>query len=204
MNPVNERKANQHKYMVNGSYTIEVVLIMPFILFVITALIYLGFYFHDQNKIEATINETLLLGRNLLRNEVQITTGLINYEAYNKRGILYSLQDNLEEKQEQIYNYLQSKLSKGFMIADISSIEVTVSHKELSIAVQANMKLPFAGLKPFFSKSGTTVIGKNSTTIENNMEFIRIFDVFSSVSEKIPVINNNLIKLQEVLNKFMN
>lgn len=194
---------NRHQYM-SGSYTIEAAFIIPFILFVITALVYLGFYLHDQDKLESVINEALLSGKTLLRNEAQMETGLINYEAYNNRGILYSLQDNLQEKQEQVYNYLKSELRKGFMIAEISSIDVAVSHTKIDIQVEANMKLPFVGLLPFFSENGMTVIGKNSVTIEDNPEFIRIFSIYSSVAEKVPVINNNLEKLQEILSRFKN
>lgn len=187
--------------VVSGSYTIEAALIFPLILLIITALIYLGFYLHDQDRLEAVINETLLTGRNLVRNEAQMDTGFIDYEAYNKRGILYSLQDNLQEKREEIYNYLQLQLNKGFFIADIRSIDVTVSHTDIKLIVKADMVLPFVGLLPFFSGSKTVFIGSNQAAIGSNTEFLRVFDIFSGVAENMPLINDNLMKLQQIFNK---
>jgi hypothetical protein len=186
--------------VVSGSYTIEAALIFPLILLVITALIYLGFFLHDQDRLEAVINETLLIGRNLVRNEAQMDTGFMDYEVYNKRGILYSLQANLQEKREEIYNYLQLHLNKGFFLADIRSIDVTVSHTEISLIVKADMVLPFVGLLPFFSGSKTVIVGSNQAVIGSNVEFLRVFDIFSGVAENMPVINDNLMKLQQILN----
>ncbi len=195
-------KSTKDKYqpVVSGSYTIEAALIFPLILLVITALIYLGFFLHDQDRLEAVINETLLIGRNLVRNEAQMDTGFMDYEVYNKRGILYSLQANLQEKREEIYNYLQLHLNKGFFLADIRSIDVTVSHTEISLIVKADMVLPFVGLLPFFSGSKTVIVGSNQAAIGSNVEFLRVFDIFSGVAENMPVINDNLMKLQQILN----
>lgn len=179
----------------------EAALVFPIVLFTIIGLIYLGFYMHDKDKIEGVINETLIKGRNLLQNETDMNTGFINYEAYYKRGMLYSLQDNLQEKKDKIYNYIQKKISKGLFIADINTIDLEVSHTQISIEVKAEMELPFLGIQPFFAGSGTLVTGINSVSIQKNTEFIRIFDIFSSVAEKIPVINETLQKLQQILNK---
>lgn len=194
----------RNKFMtdtVRGSYTIEAALIFPFILFIITALIYLGFYLHDQNKLEIVINETLLRGRNLIRNEANMETGGIDYEEYYKRGIFYSLQDNLFEKQQKIYKYLIAQLNNGFFLADPYSVNVTVSHTELSIDIKADMVLPFIGMQSFFSGSGTIVIAAKSSAVNNTTEFIRIFDVFSGAAEEIPLINETLSRLQQLFSK---
>lgn len=198
---LNKIMKNNTQPVVSGSYTIEAALIFPMILLIITALIYLGFFLHDQDKLESVINETLLTGRNLVRNEAQMDTGFIDYEVYNRRGLLYFLQDNLQEKREEIYNYLEAQLNKGFFIADIRSIDVTVSHTDISLIVEADMVLPFVGLLPFFSGSGTIFYGDNSAELGSNTEFLRVFSIFSGVAEKMPVINDNLVKLQQILNR---
>ncbi len=190
------------KKTVRGNYTVEAALIFPTILFIIIGLIYLGFYLHDQNRMEAVIHETLLRGRNLMRNEADIQTGLIDYETYYNRGILYSLQDNTDEKKQEIYNYIRTQLNHGLFIAEINSIDVEVSHTNIEIEVRAEMLLPFLGLRPLFAGSKTAVTGKDSVAVQNNTEFIRIFDIFSGVADKIPVIDETLKKLQQILNKF--
>ncbi len=188
------------KNTVKGSYTVEAALVFPTVLFIIIGLIYFGFYMHDQNKIEAVINETLLKSRYLIQNETDMGTGLIDYGAYYKRGILYSLQDNLQEKKQGIYNYLKTRLNNGLFIAGISLIEVKVSHSNISIEIKAEMELPFLGLRPLFA-GNSTVTGKNSVSVQNNTEFIRIFDIFSGVADKIPAIDETLKKLRQILDK---
>ncbi len=189
------------KNTVKGSYTVEASLIFPMILFIIIGFIYLGFYLHDQDKIEAVINETLLKSRNLIQNDTDIKSGIMDYEKYYKRGILYSLQNNLQDKKQEIYNYLQTQLNKGLFIADINYIGIEVSHTSISIEIKAEMELPFWGVQSLFDGK-TQVTGYNSTAVQNNTEFIRIFDIFSSVAEKVPAIDKSLKKLQQILDKF--
>lgn len=195
-----EGMVREHR-MVRGSYTVEAALIFPTVLFIIIGLIYFGFYQHDQDKLEAVINETLLKGRNLIQNEADIKTGAIDYKTYNNRSIFYSLQDNLQGKKQEIYNYAWSRLNKGLFAATVNSIDVQVSHTDLSVEIKGEMAIPFVGLGPLFSGSGTLVTGINSAAVQNNPEFIRVFDIFSGAADKVPVIHETLTKLQQLLNK---
>lgn len=190
--------------MVKGSYTIEAALIFPTILFIITSLIYLGFYLHDQDKLEAILDEYLIKGRDFIQYEADMQTGVINYDKYYKRGLLYSLEDNLKEKEQKICNDIQLQLTNGLFIAKVNSINVEASHTHINLQIKAEMGLPFIGLMPLFAESGTSITAQNKVPIENNAEFIRIFDIFFSVADKIPVLSETLKKLQEILNKFSN
>ncbi|QHQ60242.1 hypothetical protein Ana3638_05160 [Anaerocolumna sedimenticola] len=190
--------------MVKGSYTIEAALIFPTILFIITSLIYLGFYLHDQDKLEAILDEYLIKGRDFIQYEADMQTGVINYDKYYKRGLLYSLEDNLKEKEQKICNDIQLQLTNGLFIAKVNSINVEASHTHINLQIKAEMGLPFIGLMPLFAESGTSITAQNKVPIENNAEFIRIFDIFFSVADKIPVLSESLKKLQEILNKFSN
>ena len=192
------------KKTVKGSYTIEAALIFPTVLFIIAGLIYLGFYLHDQDKLEAVLDETLIKSRDLIQYEADMQTGVINYEAYASRGLLYALEDNLKGKEQEIYNYIQMQLKKGLFIAEVNSINVEASHTHVHLQIEAGMRLPFLGLMPLYAGSGTSVTAENRVSIENNAEFIRIYDIFFSVADKVPVINETLKKLQEILNKFDN
>lgn len=188
-------------YYVSGSYTVEMALLFPVILFIIVGLIYLGFYMHDQDRVEAVMNDTLLKGRNLIQREADMNTGFIDYEAYYNRGILYSLQDNLQSKEQEIHNYLEEQLKSRLFIADITSIDIDASHTNLSIEIKGEMILPFPGIRPLFSKRGTAVSVTQQTSIQNSTEFIRIFNIFSGVADKMPVVDETLKKLQQILNK---
>lgn len=175
-------------------------MVFPCVLFIIVGLIYLGFYMHDKVKIQTVLNETALKGRALIRNEIDINTGRINYEEYNQRGIFYILNNDLSGKKTEIYNYLDSKLKSGLFIAKISNIEVVASLSNIHMEVNAIMEIPFFDVKKLFSNSGLSIYDKNITEIQDPMEFIRVFNVFSGVADKVEVVDKILKKLQKILN----
>jgi hypothetical protein len=189
------------KKEVRGSYTVEAAFLFPTVLFVIIALIYMGFYLHDKASMNSTINETMLKGKNLLLNDTNMNSGLIDYDTYLKRGVLYSLEDNLGNKKNEIYDYINTELSSGLLIATINQINVTVTYSNITIEVNSTMNLPFLEVKKYFTGTGTQVNLKSSAEVSSIPEFIRIFDVFSGVAEKIPLVNEVLQKLQQILNK---
>ena len=190
-----------NKATVKGSYTVEAALILPCIFFIIIGLLYLGFYMHDKVKIQSIINETGIKGRAFIRNETDMDTGLMDYEAYKHRGILYIFSDDVQEKKEKIYNYACSKLSSGFFIARVEKIEVIATYTNIKIEVMARLDLPLFNVKRLFVNSGSSIQLKNSSEIQNATEFIRIFAVFSGVADKVEVIDTVLKKLQKVLDK---
>lgn len=187
------------KASVKGSYTIEAALILPGIFFVIIGLIYLGFYMHDKIRLQVITNETLIKGKAFIRNEAILNSGSIVYEDYYERGILYCLNNDLKDKEEKIKTYIRTRLERGFFITSIKKINVTASQSELSVEIIAQMKFPFLGIQQFFLDSGTTVLVENKIQIQNTAEFIRIFDVFLGVTEKMEAVDTVLKKLQEIL-----
>lgn len=190
-----------NKATVKGSYTVEAALILPCIFFIIIGLLYLGFYVHDKVKIQAIINETAIKGRALIQNETDMNTGLMDYEAYNHRGILYFFNNDVQEKKVKIYNYACSKFSSGFFIAKVEKIEVIANYTNIKIEVMARMDLPLLDVQRLFVNSGSSIQLRNSFEIQNATEFIRIFAVFSGVADKVEVIDTALKKLQKVLDK---
>jgi hypothetical protein len=186
---------------VEGSYTVEAALIFPCIFFVIIGLMYLGFYMHDKVRIQAIIDETVIKGRALIRTETNIKTGLLDYEAYYERGIFYFINNDIQEKQNHVYDYIQNQLSRGFFIASVENINVTVTNSNISIKVNASMDFPYVDIERLFLESGLSVQLVNNSDIQNPVEFIRIFDVFSGVADRVEVVNGTLIKLQKILSK---
>lgn len=189
------------KKEVKGSFTVEAAFIFPSVLFIIIALIYMGFYMHDKAKINSDINETLLKGKNLVLYEADINTGLIDYDAYLNRGILYSLEGNMEDYKTEISDYINKSLDNGLFIASINQVEVNVTYSSLSVEINASMKFPFLEIKKYFTGTGTQIILDRSLEVNSTPEFIRIFDVFSGVVDKMPLIDETLQKLQEILGK---
>ncbi len=154
---------------------------------------------HDKVRIQTVLNQAATKSRALIRNEVVIDSGVINYEEYLQRGFLYFLENDLTVKKEEIVRYLEDKLSNGLFLAEIETIGVTVTLSNIHMEVSASMQIPFFEVRNLFYKSGFYIKHSNDTEIHNPMEFIRIFDVFSGVIDKMEAVDRVLKNLQKIL-----
>lgn len=179
----------------------EAAFLFPCVFFVIIGLLYLSFYLHDKVRIQSDIDETIIKATRLIKNEADMTTGMIDYEKYNNRGIFYFLNNNLEEIQQTIKNYLKQQLKSGLFIATVQKIKVTCNQNQIDIEVSAKMNIPFLAVREYFTGSGLVVQINTSSELQNPVEFIRIFDVYSEVANRIGIINNTLRKIQSIVNQ---
>ena len=63
------------KYMVRGSMTVEMSVLMPMILFLIMGCILAVFYFHDKNILSGTAYETAVVGSTKARDKNGVKPG---------------------------------------------------------------------------------------------------------------------------------
>ncbi|GAA4654754.1 hypothetical protein GCM10023142_18920 [Anaerocolumna aminovalerica] len=190
------------KSTVKGSYTVEAALILPIILFIIIGLLYLGFYLHDKVKIQSVINDASTRGRELIQYEADLETGLIDYDYYQNRSLLYPYFTDFTEKEYKINAYLVKQLNRGLFIAKVDSVTVSASFNRIHVLVNGHMDIPFREVKQFFTNNGLTFSSENTMEIHNTVEFIRTFDVFSGVAEKVKFIDEILQKLQKLIGSF--
>ncbi|MDF2586334.1 MAG: hypothetical protein K0S41_175 [Anaerocolumna sp.] len=188
-----------NKYYVKGSYTVEAAFVLPCIIFTIIALMYCSFYMHDKNKLQSVLDETLTKSKTLIQNETNMENGEMDYETYLSSGILYSLNPNYKNKENLIADYMNKRLKSGLFVSSVKDIFVKVRLNKLEINVTASVNIPFLEVKRYFTKSGFTVNLYNSTIIQNQADFIRIFDVFTGVTEKVDIVDQTLKKLQQIL-----
>ena len=190
------------KSTVKGSYTVEAALILPIILFIIIGLMYLGFYLHDKVKIQSIINDTSTRGGELIQYEADLETGLIDYDRYQNRSLLYPYFADFSKKEYEIDTYLVERLKRGLFIAKIDSVTVSASSNKIHILVNGHMDIPFREVKQLFTDNGLTFSNESTMEIHNTVEFIRIFDVFSGVAEKVKFIDEILQNLQRLIGSF--
>lgn len=190
------------KSTVKGSYTVEAALILPIILFIIIGLLYLGFYLHDKVKIQSIIDDTTTRGRELIQFETDLETGLIDYSNYRNRPFLYPYFADFKEKENKINTYLMKQLSTGLFITKVDSISLSASSKTIHILVNGHMDIPFRQVKQLFTNGGLSFSNENKIEIHHSVEFIRIFEVFSGVAEKVEFIDEILQNLQKLIGLF--
>jgi hypothetical protein len=184
---------------VKGSYTVEAAFVLPCVIFTIVALMYFAFYMHDKNRLQAVLDETLIKSKTLIQNETNMNTGIMHYDAYLKRGILYSLSSHYKSNQSIIIDYIKMRLETGLFIATVEDIQVNIELDKIEIKMRADIDIPLFYVRKYFSKSGLSIDLYNFAEIQHQAEFIRIFDVFTGVTEKVDIVNQTLKELQQVL-----
>lgn len=185
-----------YKKRVKGSYTIEASLIFPFILYIIIALIYLGFYLHDYGKMQAIIYEGQIRGKGLVINEVNMDTGILSYDDYLNRTVFYPIENDFENKELQIKNFINSCSHDKLLISKIKDIKVEVKASNITITVSMKMNFPFNFLEKLFFESGNIVI-ENKEKNTQPVDFIRGFQVSADVGERIDIVNEVINKLKK-------
>lgn len=100
-----------------GSYTVEAALLMPFILGVIVALIYLGFFLHDRTVLEETV-----------------------YMAALKASFYESKGDSYME--ELMKNECENVIANKLLIAGNCKVTVEADSNDLMVKITGNMTYP--------------------------------------------------------------
>lgn len=184
------------KKWLKGSYTVEAAFLFPLILFIITGFIYMDLYLHDKYKIEETLNLAVL--KTLAYNQVEtsIVTGYIDYEGYINRDIFYRFKSR-EDKEAVIINYLYTCLNEKLFLTQVKEITVKIAETELEITGIGYVNFPlFGGMT---EKDYTLSFHRMEENIINTREFVRMFDVFGEVAEKVPGADNAIKLLQNAL-----
>ncbi|HHX55221.1 MAG TPA: hypothetical protein GX705_02630 [Clostridiales bacterium] len=188
-----------YRKRVEGSYTVEAALIFPFILYIIIALIYLGFYLHDYGKMQAIIHEGQIRGKGLVINETDMNTGVLSYDNYLKRTVFYPVDNDFESKEKKIKNFIYSKGHDNLLAAKIIDIDVEVRDSSTTIIVKMKIKFPIRILESFFLGSENMII-KSEEQNTQPTDFIRIYQVSVDIGEKIDFVNQIINKLKKAVN----
>ena len=190
-----------YRKTLKGSYTIEAALIFPFILYIIFALIYLGFYLHDYGKVKTIIYESQIRGKGLVRNEANIVSGSIPYQECINRTIFYPVHNDFELKEKQISNYIDSKSRNILLISEIKDINVDVELFNIKTKVLLKMNFPIKTIERLF-------LGDEEITIEckekihNPTDFIRGYEVASNIGKKIDIVNQLVSQIKKIIGIF--
>lgn len=190
------------KSTVKGSYTVEAALILPIIIFIIIGLLYLGFYLHDKVKVQSVIDDTATRGREWIQCETNLETGIMDSSSYRNRSLLYPYFSDYKEKEYEIKTYLMNQLNSGLFILKLDAVTVSASSNRIYIMVNGHMQVPFGEVKQLFTNTGLSFQDESKIEIHHSVEFIRIFEVFSGVAEKVKFIDEILQRLHKVIGLF--
>lgn len=187
-----------YKKGVKGSYTVEAALIFPFILYIIIALIYLGFYLHDYGKIQAIIHEGQIRGKGQVINDVDMDTGVLSYNDYLNRTVFYPVDNDFDNKEVKIKNFIYSYCHEKLLISKVNDIKVEVKASNITITVNMKANFPFNSIEKLFLGNENIVIESKEKNTQP-ADFIRGFQVSADVGEKIDIVNQVINKLKKAV-----
>jgi hypothetical protein len=182
----------------NGSFTVEAALILPMVIFIILAIIFLTFYLYDVCSIEDVTDKVLHQAALTLKHEANITTGVVDYPKIRNRGVFYLLTGDTEEEEAAIEAYLWQELGRGLFFAKITDIQVTAGKWKVTVSVKAEFRIPVRGIMDFFQPDIITY--EVVRPVHNPAESIRISEVILNTGAKIKGLDTLKNQLDNILN----
>lgn len=164
-----------------ASITVEAVLVVPIVFFVILSLIYLTFYLHDRCVIQSALNEIVNEGENALLHPCIPDTENIDYENINAYGVLFPVYTNRlaegrkKKLEESTKRKIMEKLEGRLWGGRIDTVQAVMDWKKESACVKWSMSLPFSVLA-YFQGIGQEYELKREFGVAGPAEFARIFD----------------------------
>ncbi|ROR23668.1 TadE-like protein [Mobilisporobacter senegalensis] len=183
-------------FVSRASYTVEAALIIPIIIFVIIALIYMGFYLHDKSRIQAILNANIIQAGLMVKHEWNGAGDEIDYINIDNRGIYFPVIGDTKQEREEIGRILEEQLSINLYIAEINDIVVDADHSNIAVRVEVDMNISILKVKEFFTGSGTNFTILSKGRVHYPAEFIRQFDVVEGIVDDLKGYDEILKKLK--------
>lgn len=199
MNIKNNKKKLTWSIIKKASYTVEAALIMPIIVIVIMALIYMGFYMHDKSRIQAIINSNIIKAGLIIKHELLIKGNELDYINLDSRGIYYPIIGDIKQEKERIINNLNNQFASNLYLAQIEDINVEVDHFNINIKVVVLMDISILKIKELFTGSGTNITISSNGRVHYPAEAVRKFDVMEGIIDDVKGYEQVLGKLSSFI-----
>jgi len=183
---------------VHGIFTVEALLVMPIVLFVIVFVIYISFYLYDYCRIQGVAGSLLHKAALNLKHETDIETGKISYEEIGKQAVFYQAFSIPEYKIKSMESLLAKKLSKGLLATEITNIKVSASNFKMTVYVEGIFQIPIKGVANLFANKGIIQV-KAERQVHNPANTVRISEVILELGSKVEGLND----LKDILNTLL-
>ena len=181
-----------------GSFTVEAALLLPMIIFIMYAMVFLAFYLHDRNRLEGIVDEVLHKAALTLKHEADLASGSVEYENIGDRGVFYLLTGDTKEQEEEILEYLWALSDTGLFLMEVTDIQVEVNKIKVKIILKGECEIPARGILEFFHPDRIVTV-EADRSIHNPSEFIRISEVVLDTGSRIKGFQELKEKIEKVL-----
>jgi Flp pilus assembly protein TadG len=178
-----------------GSLTVEAALIMPLVIFMLFALMYITFYLHDRCRIQGAVDKALYKAMLTIKHEADISTGETDYENINTRGVFYQLFGDTKPDEDQILELINNELKGRLLLVKIKAATVTADKFNITVTTRAEAAVSLKGAGSFLTWLPEIKVQEKGE-IHNPQELIRIAETVLDTGSKIKGVAAFLEKLE--------
>ena len=122
---------------VTASFTVEAAMVMPIVLFVVIALIYMSFYLHDFCVIRSISDQMVSELCHVKEGGTGMNAAASESESFLSQNFSVLGLQLSEEKKNMIYNTMQGSLEGKLFLLSYKSCEVSMAFQKVTLQVYA-------------------------------------------------------------------
>lgn len=183
-----------------ASFTVEAAFIFPIIIFLIVALIQIGFYLHDRIVIEALLHQTVNQAVVQQRNGTSFAEGTLNFQVIAQTGIVDRYFLRTEETQALIDDYIITH-SDNLLMCELRNLQVEVSLTRILVKCELSAVKPLLGIPLKISATLMTTEFNIEETVYRPEEISRMAAAIMITAKKVPGVEETLKKFSKIIEK---
>lgn len=164
-----------------GSYTVEAAFVVPILIFVLLALIYMSFYLYDKVRIQSVIDTEAAVAAGAVKHERNPETGDVEYEHLDDRGLYFSMFGDLSREEEKTKERVRAQLEHGLFLCEVTGVEVNLDRSQADIRVFAHANIRMLKIREYFAGSGTDLVLMATGKVHYPAEFARRLSMLDGI-----------------------
>ncbi len=158
-----------------ASITVEAAFLIPIVIFVIMALIYLTFYLHDRIRLEEVMEGALSQGNFHVSNRSGLDGIPFSYADINKSENWGYIHNSYERSEIQILEVLKEEMKTGFFFLKEKSVSCDIDGFFIKIKIEMESPVSLNPLENFWKKKKKVVL-ERKIALHNPEEVLRAYE----------------------------
>ena len=187
----------------DASMTVEAAFVVPIVIFVIFALMYLTFQLHDKVRLETVMERALGKGDFLVSQRGREDGSAYDYENVNKNGNWGYFRSSYKKQQEAITDYLKEELGKGFFTFQMEHVNCEINGFNVQIKIVMKKMMSLHPVKNFLGESSYVTLERKKV-LHSPEELLRVMDglgIVMDYAEDTEFVKNHVVKNKTALEK---
>lgn len=189
------------KKQLEASVTIEAVFVVPIVIFIVFALMYLALYLHDRAVTETILEEALGRGNFVVLHRGSLSGDPCNYDVMNEPENWGYFQSSYCEQEERVEQYLKMELKEGPFISHLKKVDCIINGFAIQIRIEMEQRISLNPVKSFWGEE-TSFILERKRVFHNPEEILRAYEgtgITIDHEENFNFIRNYIFKNRTVL-----